>query len=307
MDREKVVISGVNGFVGCHLARELHNQGFSVVGVGREQECNREIDESLKDYYRADLIQEWPQIEKTRAIIHLAGLAAVGPSFDNPQFYISSNSAMVTNLCEYYLKRDEKPRIIIVSSGTVYDPNQEMPIDEGGKLNFSSPYSVSKVLNENQAEYYRRRGLECVVVRPFNHIGPGQAPGFVLTDFYERLSQLPSDEHSIITGNLETRRDYTDVRDIVRAYGKLALASTLQHSVYNLCSGRSVAGSEIFNILKHEMGRDDVDYRIDQSLVRPTEIMNIAGDCSRLSAELGWQPQISLQQTISDFVKSKAS
>jgi GDP-4-dehydro-6-deoxy-D-mannose reductase len=307
MEGEKVVISGINGFVGSHLAREINNTDLSVIGIGQETEVSSNVSGIVDEYYQANLVEIWPDIPNIRAVIHLAGLAAVGPSFDKPRLYINVNSSMVTNLCEYYLKQDKKPRIVIVSSGAIYSPNQSMPITEDGEIGFSSPYVVSKILNENQVTYYRNRGLDCVIVRPFNHIGPGQGKGFVLPDFYYRLSSLKKGEHAIITGNIETKRDYTDVRDIVKAYCKLALTETLEHSVYNLCTDVSVSGSEIFNELKSVMKLDGVSYEIDQSLVRPTDAKDIVGDSSRLRDELGWEPQIDLRQTVVDFVKSKSS
>jgi len=306
MEKDKVIVSGVNGFVGRHLARELDGLGVSVVGVGQENDINPAISEVVSEYHQANLVEGWPNIPEAKAVIHLAGLAAVGPSYEKPQLYINANSSMVTNLCEYYLDKEKKPRIVIVSSGTVYDSNQDLPINEGGRIGFTSPYAVSKILNENQADYYRHRGLDCVVVRPFNHIGPGQGLGFILPDMYERLSTL-GEENKIITGNIETRRDYTDVRDIVRAYGKLALASTLNYGVYNLCSGSSVSGIEIFHSLKKAMGLNGIEYEIDQSLVRPGDILDIVGDSSRLQNELGWKPKIEIAQSIKDFVVSKQS
>lgn len=307
MNRESIVISGVNGFVGHHLARELASSGFSVIGIGTDETVAPGIADVVEEYHQADLSQAWPDISKARAVIHLAGLAAVGPSFDNPQKYINLNSAMVTHLCEYYVNSEDKPRIILVSSGAIYDGRQSMPIQESGDIGLSSPYAVSKVLNENQATYYRQRGLDCVVARPFNHIGPGQAPGFILPDFYKRLSQLEDPTAAVSVGNIATRRDYTDVRDIVHAYRKLALADSLQHTVYNVCSGASVSGTEILSELKTVMDLPDVTFEIDPSLVRPTDIENIVGDSSRLKEELDWEPSIPLQQTIADFVSSQRS
>jgi GDP-4-dehydro-6-deoxy-D-mannose reductase len=195
--------------------------------------------------------------------------------------------------------------VIIVSSGAIYDSNQPMPITEDSKMGYTSPYAVSKVLTENQAAYYRNRGLDCIVARPFNHIGPGQDEGFILPDFYSRLSSLSENEKVISVGNIETRRDYTDVRDIVRAYGKLALTSTLQHATYNICSGKSLSGADILNGLKNAMNLTDIGFEIDQSLVRPTDIAEIVGDSSRLQNELNWKPEHDIQQTIVDFVNSK--
>lgn len=304
MNKEKVIISGVNGFVGHHLAQELNNAGLLVIGIGQEATVNANISDIVSEYHQANLIEEWPNVPDVKAVIHLAGLAAVSPSFEKPQVYINANSSMVTNLCEYYLKHENKPRIVIISSGAIYSPNQPMPISENGEIGFSSPYAVSKVLNENQVAYYRSRGLDCVIVRPFNHIGPGQAEGFILPDLYSRLVSLNKDEKTIVTGNIETKRDYTDVRDIARAYSEIALASTLEHGTYNICSGVSLSGSEIFIELKNAMGLNDVGYKVDQSLVRPTDTKNIVGDASRLKNELGWRPQIDIRQTVIDFVNS---
>ncbi|MEI6228482.1 MAG: GDP-mannose 4,6-dehydratase [Candidatus Saccharibacteria bacterium] len=307
MEKERIAISGVNGFVGHHLAQELNNAGISVIGIGQEQAASPNLSGLVDEYHQADLIEAWPDIAGVKAVIHLAGLAAVGPSFDKPQIYINANSSMVTNLCEYYAKKDKKPRIVLVSSGAIYSPDQQMPINEAGELGLTSPYAVSKVLNENQATYYRNRGLDCVVVRPFNHIGPGQNTGFILPDFYDRLSNLADGETSITTGNIETRRDYTDVRDIVRAYGKVALADTLKFDTYNICSGRSLSGSEILTELKTAMNMPDVSFTIDPTLVRPTDPQEIIGDSSRIKNELGWMPEIDIHQTVTDFVKSKSS
>ena len=306
MNKEIVVVSGINGFVGYHLAKELNAAGLSVIGIGQEATVNAGISDIVSEYRQANLIEEWPNIPDVKAVVHLAGLAAVSPSFEKPQVYINANSSMVTNLCEYYLKQEKRPRIVIISSGAIYSPNQPMPISEGGEIGFSSPYAVSKVLNENQVAYYRKRGLDCVIARPFNHMGPGQAEGFILPDFYSRLASIGEGEHTIITGNIETKRDYTDVRDIARAYCKLALVTNLEKSVYNICSGASLSGSEIFNELKNAMNLNDVSYKIDPTLVRPTDVKDIVGDSSRLKNELDWEPQISIHQTVIDFVKSKS-
>ena len=306
MNKINVVVSGVNGFVGHHLARELHNAGALVIGIGQDEAVDSDISDVVNQYHQANLVEQWPAIENATAIIHLAGLAAVGPSYDDPQKYINVNSSMVTNLCEYYIKQDVKPRIIIVSSGAVYDPLQSMPIDESGEIGFSSPYAVSKVLTEQQAAYYRNRGLDCIVARPFNHIGPGQNQGFILPDLYGRLSSVPENKTTISTGNIETRRDYTDVRDIARAYTKLALSPTLGHATYNICSGVSLSGVDILTELKDALGMPDVRFEIDSSLVRPTDIIDIRGNSSRIKDELGWEPQIEIHQTVIDFVKSNS-
>lgn len=298
MEKNKTVVTGINGFVGHHLAKELTENNVHVIGVGNDEELTEKNKSNVSRYIKADLVQDWPEIEDVNSIVHLAGLAAVGPSFDNPQLYIETNSSMVTNICEYYLKQKSRPRIIIVSSGTVYDANQTMPLTEDSELAFNSPYSVSKVLNENQAMYYRKRGLDIVIARPFNHIGPGQSKGFLIPDLAHEIKK----SSQITVGDLSTKRDYTDVRDVARAYRLLSIARKLGATTYNICSGHSVQGYEILDEIKHKLNKDDIDVLVDQSKIRPTDPKDIYGDFSRLKNDTGWHPKYSIKQTISDFI-----
>lgn len=292
-----IAITGVNGFVGKHLVRELIGFGHKVIGIGREKTSHAEINELLHTYKSVDLAESWPEIQ-VDVIIHLAGLAAVGPSFDDPQSYLSINSAMLTHMAEYYLNATKKPRIIVVSSGAVYDSNQHMPLTEESKISFTSPYVVSKFLVENQCEYYRNRGLDCIVVRPFNHLGPGQGPGFLLPDIAMQVKR----GNSFTAGNLKTRRDYTDVRDIVRAYRLLATADILQHSVYNAASGASHSGEELAFLIKKVLKKPEAKAKIDSSKIRPSDPIEIYGDASRLKIDTGWKPEIPLIQSVKDFI-----
>lgn len=303
--KNKIVITGINGFVGKHLVRELMSAGHEVIGLDRSPAVHPEIAELLSEYHTADLSEAWPEVSDVDAIIHLAGLAAVGPSFDNPQNYININSSIVTNMGEYYLKQDKKPRIVIISSGALYDPNVEMPINETSPIAYTSPYTVSKVLLENQAAYYTSRGIECVVMRPFNHVGPGQLPGFLVPDLAEKIRSRGSESDPIAVGNLDTKRDYTDVRDVVRAYRLVATKdNALTHSIYNVCSGTSHSGREVLTAISTTLGIPEPATAIDKQLLRPNDIKDIRGDNSRLVDEFGWKPSISFEQTIADFVDS---
>jgi GDP-4-dehydro-6-deoxy-D-mannose reductase len=297
-----ILITGINGFVGKHLVRELVAGEHTVIGVSREEKVDPEISELLHDYVYQDIARAWPDIsEPVDAVINLAGLAAVGPSFDQPQRYIDINSAIVTNIGEYYLKKDKKPRIVLVSSGAIYSPSQPMPLTEESKLGINSPYTISKVANETQAEYYRGRGLDIVIARPFNHIGPGQLEGFLVPDLIEKLKNL-DDSKTLRVGSLTTKRDYTDVRDVARAYHLLATTKQLNHTIYNVCSGASHSGEEILAILQDIMGLKDVKVEIDQSKIRPNDPADIFGLAAKLTQDTGWKPEIKLEQTIKDSV-----
>lgn len=299
----KILITGINGFVGHHLVQELTTSGIEIIGTSREKQPVDSVKDKIAQYHSVDLANEWPSTEEVDAVIHLAGLAAVGPSFDNPQLYINVNSSIVTNLCEHYLKSEKKPRIILVSSGAVYSANQPMPITEDSELSYSSPYSISKILNENQATYYRERGLDIVCVRPFNHIGPEQMGGFLVPDLVDKLNQAKVTQQ-ITVGNLDTKRDYTDVRDVARAYRLLATTEKLSSTIYNVCSGKSVSGKEILRQLQTITGVTDINVVVDQSKIRPNDPMNIFGDYSLLHRDTGWQPSIPLVHTLKDAVSN---
>lgn len=193
---------------------------------------------------------------------------------------------MVTNLCEELVSQNFNGRLLIVSSGAIYSSDQPMPITEGSHIKMSSPYVVSKALCENQAEYYRSRGLDIVVARPFNHIGPGQLPGFLVPDFTEKLRNL-GDSLKILVGNLETRRYYTDVRDVVRAYYLLSTTKKLNHNIYNICSGKSVSGKEILDKLSLIMHIDNLTTVPDPSLTRPNDPVEIFGKYDVLRVDTG--------------------
>lgn len=300
----RVLVSGVNGFVGKHLVGELTSSGHSVVGVGAG-EPDVQIVGSVDDYVHADLRRGWPDVPDVDCIVHLAAMSAVGPSFDEPQTYIESNSAMITHLGEYLLLRSAPPRVLLVSSGAVYDPHQALPIAEDGVLAFNSPYAVSKVLAENQSAYYSGRGLDWTVVRPFNHIGPGQGPGFLLPDLKLGIEQAISTSGVLPVGKLDTERDYTDVRDVVRAYRLLLEEPTLDVRVVNVCSGRSVSGQEILNMLMGAMGVD-VETRVEQTRLRPGDPRRIVGNPGLLKRTTGWEPEYGLIQTVADFVGKSA-
>jgi len=299
-----IAVTGVNGFVGKHLVKDLHNRGIGVVGIGRSKLADTTIEGMLQSYHCADLSQEWPPINHVGAIIHLASLAVPSESFSQPQEYISRNSAMVTNMCEYYLTQKKKPRIVIVSSGAIYDPNQPMPLREDSEIGFNSPYAISKVLVENQAEYYRNRGLDCIIARPFNHTGPGQEGDFIVPRLIVGLRDSLSKGSDLMVGNLESRRDYTDVRDVASAYVLLATTEHLSGVLYNVCSGVSTSGEEILSSLMKLLHAEDVKVTVDASKIRPLDSPEIVGDARKLTGDTGWLPKITLEQTLSDIVSS---
>ncbi|HET7673032.1 MAG TPA: GDP-mannose 4,6-dehydratase [Candidatus Saccharimonadales bacterium] len=304
-----IVITGANGFVGHHLSEACAQNGKDILGIGYgELAEDSKLKGWLKEYKAINLVDKDDvetqlDLSSAETVFHLAGLAAVGLSFEQPARYIADNTAMLINLAEKALKDGSKARFIVVSSGAVYDPNQKLPISEKGKTISNSPYAISKITTEMFCEYYRSRGLDMIIVRPFNHIGPGQGPGFLLPDLVAQ-AQKYDETGKFMVGNLDTRRDYTDVRDVVQAYMAIAQSKDLGAGLYNVCSGKSHAGKEILDEIIKNMALGSPKIEIDQSKIRPNDVMDIYGDNSQIKADTGWEPKIPLEKSVTDFIKS---
>lgn len=302
-----IAIFGVSGFVGHHLASlcatkdKVHGFGHAPLPNGDPLEDLLEVYECV-DLSDKEAVDQKVDFKDVKTVFHLAGLAAVGPSFEQPSRYISANTSMLINVAEKALAQASKARFIVISSGAIYDPSQDLPISEDGKLLSNSPYAVSKITTELLCDYYRLRGLDIVVARPFNHIGPGQGPGFILPDLTSQAKDYGS-SHRFSVGNLETKRDYTDVRDVVGAYVALSEANDLKHAVYNVCSGQSYSGNYILDEICKNYSINQPVIELDQSKVRPSEIKDIRGDNSLIKQDTGWSPAISIEQSIEDFIK----
>ena len=299
---DRIAVTGATGFVGQVLVEHLATAGYRVIGISDLEEPPARMAEWLEDYYAADLTRGWPKIGHTTGLVHLAGLAAVGPSFDNPHEYIHTNSSMVTNIFESVLRGQCQGRVIMVSSGAVYDNTRENHgLTEGSPLLATSPYVVSKLLVERQTEYYMQRGLDAVIVRPFNHVGPGQSASFIVPDLVAKVKEWePSADLSV--GNLDSVRDYTDVRDIARAYRLLLEQPELRHAIYNVCTGIARSGWQMLEAVCRALGKPipPTEVRLDRAIDPSTNI----GNAQRLRGETGWQPSISLQSSVDDYVNA---
>ena len=304
----KVLVTGVNGFVGKHIVPELKSRGHEVIGLAHSGPADERISGLLSEYYECDLtkpdeVAKLP-LDTINAVINLAGLANVGESFADPEKYKDVNVGILKVLGEALVAMKSGARVIAVSTGAVYDSNQPLPLRETSKTILDgSPYAISKLLMEETAEELRNDGLDCVVVRPFNHFGPGQLPGFLIPDLYQKIMHAKENREPVKVGNLATRRDYTDVRDIVKAYTDLALAETLGFDTYNVCSGKSRSGQEILDYMLEGLGASELEIEIDQSFIRPSDPPDLRGSYARLKEETGWEPVIPFGQTIKDLIK----
>lgn len=307
---KQVLVAGVNGFVGHHVARELHNHGHVVIGTGMDLALDPALSSYVNEFYAQCDLTDPTQVAKlpldrVDAVINLAGIARVDESFgdDAQAKYDRVNvGAHVTVIDRLQKLGKVDTRVVAVSTGAVYDNFQPMPVTEQTPLITNpAPYPSSKINMEQAMMDYRTKGMDIVVARPMNHIGPGQLAGFIVPEMIAKLRALGPD-NVISMGRLDTKRDYTDVRDVARAYRLLATTEGLNHDIYNICSGVSHSGQEILDILCNELGLEGVAATIDPTRVRPdgTDPMDIYGDASRLSQDTGWAPSFTFEQTLRD-------
>lgn len=300
----RILVTGVNGFVGQHLVKELVDNNISVVGVGGPN-IDNEKPLNIDTYLNIDLTKpeglRGIDFKELDGVIHLAGLAAVGPSFADPMRYITSNVGIETNLFEAALNQKAFPMFLIISSGSLYDPQAGLPITEASPVSPSSPYAVSKIGQEQMARYYQSRGFKIIIARPFNHIGPGQNEGFILPDLTKQIIAFEKGlTKEVLVGNLDAKRDYTDVRDIVRAY-RLLIEKGVPGEIYNICSGHARSGHEILEKLMTVAG---VSLKVtqDTAKMRPSDSPQLYGSHDKLTAATGWQPEIALEVTLADVI-----
>jgi GDP-4-dehydro-6-deoxy-D-mannose reductase len=237
-------------------------------------------------------------------VYHLAALAHVGRSWRDPATTLEHNQMMTLNLLEAI--RDETPEAVVVavSSGEVYGPTESLPVDERAALRPQNPYAVSKAAADLLAGFYADAlGLRVVRPRAFNHAGPGQPPLYSVGSFTRQVAaglESGDDPIRLVTGNPDARRDFTDVRDVVRAYRLLAASG--EPGVFNICSGRSASARELVAALGRAFGVE-IAHTVNPDLVRAHEVMDVRGSADRLHAATGWLPEIPLERTLAGTVE----
>jgi GDP-4-dehydro-6-deoxy-D-mannose reductase len=238
-------------------------------------------------------------------LYHLAALTHVGRSWEGPGEVFAVNALGTLNVLEGARACSIPPQVLIVSSAEVYGSvtEDDLPIDEDVPLGPVTPYGASKVAAEFLGiQAHLGYGLPVVRVRPFNHVGPGQAAGFVVASLASRIVEARrSVTRSVPVGNLGARRDLTDVRDVVRAY-RLLMEHGVPGEVYNVCSGHDVSIEEVACQLL-ELAGVDLQLEVDPALARPVDVPVLRGDCAKLHDVTGWQPEIDFTTTLRDVLE----
>ncbi|MEO6629094.1 MAG: GDP-mannose 4,6-dehydratase [Aquihabitans sp.] len=296
MPAMKALVTGASGFVGCHLVAHLKASGDEVIGVDRESD-GVDITDAAALGRLFDEIQ--PEV-----VYHLAGWADVGGSWKAPVEAFRVNAEGTLNVL-LAAATAGVGRVLAVSSADVYGivTPDELPLTEDSPLRPASPYAASKVAADYLGlQAWLGRQLPVIRVRAFNHLGPGQTDKFVAPALASRVARAERDGGHVLTvGDLSPRRDFTDVRDVVRAY-RLLMESGEPGEVYNVCSGVDLAVQDLADQLIAQ-SRTPLRLEVDPDLLRPVELPVLRGSHDRLTAATGWEPEIPISQTLIDLLE----
>jgi GDP-4-dehydro-6-deoxy-D-mannose reductase len=284
----RALVTGGAGFAGRHLL-ELLPDALAP--------SHRELELLDAGAVRAAVREAAPA-----AVFHLAARASVGRSWKSPVETLTENVAMTANLLEAVRLETPGAAFVLVGSGEVYGPPASLPVEEDAPLRPQNPYAVSKAACDLLAgQYADAFGLRVVRMRPFNHAGPGQSDDYVVGTFTRQVAEAEAagrDEAVIRTGNPESARDFTDVRDVVRAY---VAAASLDAGAFNVASGRAVTVRDLVELVR-AAARLPVRDEVDPARMRPRDVPEVRGSAERLHEATGWRPEIPLERTVADAI-----
>ncbi|GAC1325087.1 MAG: GDP-mannose 4,6-dehydratase [Chloroflexota bacterium] len=302
----RALITGVGGFVGRHLVDHVSAEGDHVFGLGRESDVidvRADVTVCAADLSDRSAVEAFVRQARPEAVYHLAAQSSPRVSLSDPWATISNNLIGQINLLESLLSAGIKPRVLVVGSSDEYGPvrPEDVPTHEHVELRPATPYAVSKVGQDVMGfQYFAQHELPVIRVRPFNHTGPGHDARFVIPSFARQLAQIELGlrEPVLRTGNLSVERDFTDARDMVRAY-RLALVAGVPGDVYNLGRGHSMRLGDMVDELI-SLCRVPVQTREDPALMRAIDVPRQVADSRKFTALTGWEPRIPWHTTLAD-------
>lgn len=305
---KKAMVIGAAGFVGGYLIKHLNDDcGYEVVATKLPSETLENLPAKV---YNLDILDKESIVSllfETRPdyIFHLAAQSSVSVAWNNPQLTIDVNIKGAVNVMDAVRELYYKPRIVVIGSGEEYGHIREgeTPIKEDNRINPGNIYAATKACQNMIGSIYARAyDMEIVLVRAFNHIGPKQSPIFVVSDFCKQVAEIEAGlrEPVMYVGNLSAKRDFTDVRDVVRAYGLLA-KNGQKGSTYNVGRGHAYAIREILDkIISYSTV--EIKVETDPAKIRPVDVPIIEADISRLVEATGWAPEIAIDDTIKEVL-----
>jgi GDP-4-dehydro-6-deoxy-D-mannose reductase len=295
----RALVTGAGGFVGPHLVEHLRSCGDEVAAIGRHDGPDL-LDEEGWRYLVASVAPD--------VVYHLAGRSSVAEAWSDPVTTFRSNAEGTLNVL-LACAAAGTGRVLVVSSSDVYGKvsAEELPLTESAPLRPTTPYAASKAAAEQvAAQAWLGRGLEVIVARAFNHTGPGQDERFVAPALAARVAaNEASGEDAVPVGNLTARREFTDVRDVVRAY-RLLVEHGRPGEIYNVCSGRDIAIQDLADRLV-DLAASHIRLEPDPALLRPVDLPVLRGDCTKLAQATGWEPRVPLDRTLADLLDDMRS
>jgi GDP-4-dehydro-6-deoxy-D-mannose reductase len=300
----RILVTGASGFAGGHLLDVLAGAGAPLVGwhgPDRRPASRPAVRWAGVDVRDRQAVQRALADARPSRIFHCAGVAHVAESWRQTTATLEVNALGTHHLLDAARTLGLDARIIVPSSGLIYRPSTN-PIGEDDPLGPTTPYGLSKLAQELVARAAIDDGLTVLVARPFNHIGPRQDPGFVVSSFARQIARAEAGlaEPVIHVGNLEARRDVTDVRDAVRAYVTIAEAG-VPGRVYNVCTGRAPRVADLLEGLL-ALARIPMEVHVDDVRLRPSDTPVLLGDPTRIRTELGWTASIPISETLADVL-----
>lgn len=300
----KYLITGVMGFVGRYFVEYLNQNepDAQIHGVDIAPLCDMDIEYTALNLMDAESVDKLIRKSRPDYIVHLAAMSSVAQSWNEPANCFVNNMSAFLNLADAVRNNDINARILSVGSSEEYGI-YDIPMQESFTLHPKSPYSVARLSQEYMSKLYVDRfGLDIVMTRSFNHIGPRQSTRFVIPSFVEQLVNIASgkSENKMMVGNIDVVRDFTDVRDVVDAYWRI-IKKAENRSVYNVCSGQGVKLRDIIDMTANHLNIKP-KIVIDAERVRTNDIASVVGDNTKLKRELGWSPRYNLNKTLLDMI-----
>ena len=305
----KALVIGGGGFVGPYLVRHLTDDcGYEVTVTKTEKEQLVMDNAVVKNLDILDIgqIVGLLKAEQPDYIFHLAAQSSVAYSWKNPTLTIDVNIKGCVNLLDAVRQLDKKPRVLLIGSGEEYGhiKEGECPIVEDNTVRPGNIYAATKACQNMLGKIYADAyGLDVIMVRAFNHIGPNQLPMFVVADFCKQVADIEKGIQPpvIKVGNLSAKRDFTDVRDVVKAYA-LLVEHGRRGETYNVGTGHAIAISQILDEIV-AMSDTAIEVKVDENKLRPVDVPIIEPDIDKIKSEVGWQPVISLEQTLRETLE----
>jgi GDP-4-dehydro-6-deoxy-D-mannose reductase len=309
----RVLITGITGFVGSHMAEYALSQGAQVFGSSRWRSKTENIEHlraqiTLVESDLRDVSSVRALVEESNPdyVVHLAAQSFVGTSWQTPAETLTTNILSQVNLFEAIRALKLTPRFLCVGSseeyGMVYE--EELPIRETNPLRPLSPYAVSKVTQDVMGyQYWKSYGLPIVRARAFSHEGPRRGDVFVTSNFAKQVAEIEVGLRAAVVrvGDLKPRRDFSDVRDIVRGYW-LLLEQGEPGEVYNLCSGRSWSIQQVLDFLIGASTASGIAVEVEPGRLRPSDVMVLEGDPSKIEKATGWKVAIPFERTLIELL-----